>query len=331
MAGKPHAQKADKLYKPYAIGKQLLMVEPRILSRLVYFTAVVETQSFTKAAERLGITKAVVSQQVARLEEDLGTALLVRTTRRVEPTEAGRLLFGRAAVILREAGDAVAEATQNNDRPRGTLRILAPADYGALRIVPVVADFLRRYPDCRADLRLGDRITDILEGEVDLSIRVGWLADTSLHARRLGTFEQVLVAAPSLATRLEGLGSPDELAGLPLIVNTALPQATDWHFTGPAGEEVTLDAQALLSVDTARGVHAAVLAGLGFGVLPDFMVPTDIDEKRLVRVLPGWRLPRGGIHVVFPASRLRPTRVSAFVDMLASTMKGDPARAASRA
>ncbi|RFC63540.1 LysR family transcriptional regulator [Fulvimarina endophytica] len=299
------------------------MVEPRILSRFVYFAAVVETQSFTKAAERLGITKAVVSQQVARLEEDLGTALLVRTTRRVEPTEAGRLLHGRAAAILREAGDAVAEATRGNDRPHGTLRVLAPADYGALRIVPILAEFLRRYPECRADLRLGDRITDLLEGEIDLSIRVGWLADTSLHARRLGTFEQLLVAAPSLAARVKEPRAPEELATLPLIVNTVLPQATAWRFTGPDGEEVVVDARSLLSVDTARGVHAAVLAGLGHGILPDFMVTTDIAEKRLVRVLPNWRLPTGGIHAVFPASRLRPTRVSAFVAMLMSSMQGD--------
>ena len=304
------------------------MVDPRILSRLVYFTTVVETQSFTKAAERLGITKAVVSQQVARLEENLGTALLVRTTRRVEPTEAGRLLHIRASAMLREAGEAVEEAAQGNHRPRGTLRILAPADYGALRIVPVIADFLRRYPECRADLRLGDRITDLFEGEIDLSIRVGWLTDSSLHARRLGTFEQVLVAAPSLVARLEGILSPDQLADLPLIVNTALPQATDWHFTGPTGEQFLLDARAVLSVDTARGVHAAVLAGLGLGILPDFMAAADIERDRLIPVLPDWRLPGGGIHAVYASSRLRPTRVSAFVDMLVSSMKGDPPRPA---
>ena len=282
------------------------MIEPRILSRLVYFTAVVETQSFTKAAKRLGITKAVVSQQVARLEEELGTALLVRTTRRVEPTEAGRLLHGRASAILREAGEAVAEAAQGSDHPQGTLRILAPADYGALKIVPVVADFLRRHPDCRADLRLSDRITDILEGEVDLSIRVGWLVDTSLHARRLGTFEQILVAAPSLGERVEALRSPDDLPQLPLIVNTALPQASEWSFTGPEGEQVTLDARAVLSVDTARGIHAAVLAGLGLGILPDFMAGEDIEEKRLIqRLAPAGRRHPCRLCILTPATQPR--------------------------
>ena len=162
------------------------MIEPRILSRLVYFVAVAEAQGFTRAAERLGITKAVVSQQVARLEEELGTSLLVRTTRRVELTEAGRVLYERGVSVLQEAQDAVAEVTQANSRPQGTLRVVAPIEYGTIMVVPAVTAFLKSYPECRADLRFNDRIVDILAGGIDVSIRVGWLADSSLHARRLG-------------------------------------------------------------------------------------------------------------------------------------------------
>ncbi|MER0238891.1 LysR family transcriptional regulator [Fulvimarina sp. MAC8] len=297
------------------------MVEPRILSRLVYFSAVVETRSFTRAADRLGITKAVVSQQVSRLEEDLQTALLVRTTRRVEPTEAGRLLYERAAGVLREAGDAIAETAQSNTEPRGTLRILAPADYGSLVIVPVVADFLARYPGCTADLRLDDRIADILEGEIDLSIRVGWLADSSLHARRLGAFDQFLVAASKFRSETEALTSPEDLSALPLIANTALPDPTTWHFTHASGKRQSLEVEARLAVDTTRGVQAAALSGAGLAVLPEFAAADDIAAGRLIRVLPDWTLPTGGIHAVFPSARLRPKRVSAFVEMLSSALK----------
>ncbi|WP_294644712.1 LysR family transcriptional regulator [uncultured Aureimonas sp.] len=302
------------------------MLDPRILGRLVYFAAVVETRSFTRAAERLGITKAVVSQQVARLEAELGTALVLRTTRRVEPTEAGRRLHARAASILREAGDAVAEASETAAAPQGTLRILAPADYGALIVVPVVAAFLRRFPDCRADLRLSDRIADVLAGEADLSIRVGRLADTSLHARRLATFEEVLVAAPGLIARRGPPTSPADLGALPLVVNTALPNPAAWRFESGEGATTTHESSAHLSVDTARGVQAAILSGAGAGILPDFMAAADLDSGRLVRLLPEWRLPGGGIHAVFAASRLRPARVSAFVEMLASSLRGTAAR-----
>src|ERR1700722_15593131 len=169
------------------------MIEPRILSRLVYFAAVAETQAFTGAAKQLGITKAVVSQQIARLEADLGTSLFVRTTRRVELTDTGRVLYERAVGVLQDAQDAIAETAQANSRPQGTLRIAAPNAYGTIMIVPAVTKFLSDYPDCRADLRFDDRIVDILAGEIDVAIRVGWLIDSSLRARRLGGFRQLLL------------------------------------------------------------------------------------------------------------------------------------------
>src|SRR5271168_487876 len=160
------------------------MSDHRHLSRLAYFAAVVETRGFTRAGERLGVTKAVVSDQVSRLEAELGTTLLLRTTRRVKPTEAGLTLYARATTILREAQDAFAELSLARAAPQGTLRVTAPIDYGALTIVPAIAEFLRQYPDCRAELRLSDRIVDLSEGELDLAIRLGWLADSSfLHAR----------------------------------------------------------------------------------------------------------------------------------------------------
>ena len=125
------------------------------LNRLAYFAAVVDAGSFTRAAERLGISKAVVSQQVARLEAEVGTTLLVRTTRKVYPTEAGRMFHVRCAFILREAEDAFGELGQALSTPTGTLRMTAPFDYGISRVVPAVIEFTRRYPACNVDLSLG--------------------------------------------------------------------------------------------------------------------------------------------------------------------------------
>jgi DNA-binding transcriptional LysR family regulator len=131
------------------------------LNRLAYFAAVVDAASFTRAADRLGITKAVVSQQVARLEQELKTDLLVRTTRRVEPTEAGRLLHARCVMILGEAENAFAELAQSNTEPMGLLRIAAPNDYGSCTLAPLVAAFSRKYPACRVDLLLADSKIDL--------------------------------------------------------------------------------------------------------------------------------------------------------------------------
>ena len=155
------------------------------LNRLVYFTAVIDTGSFTAAAARLGITKAVVSQQVARLEDELGTTLLVRTTRRVEPTEAGRAFHARCVVILRESEDAFVDIGRAAESPTGTLRLTAPFDYGAAVVVPALAEFTRRHPTCRAALSISDKTLDLASGQLDMAIRVGWLEDSSFVARRI--------------------------------------------------------------------------------------------------------------------------------------------------
>ena len=292
-----------------------------MLSRLVYFVAVAETRAFTRAAERLGITKAVVSQQVARLEAELKASLFVRTTRRVELTETGRLLYERAVGALQGAQDAIAETAQANSHPQGTLRIAAPSAYGVIMIVPTVTKFLSKHPNCRADLRFNDRIGDILAGEIDVAIRVGWLTDSSLHARRLGTFKQVLVASKQFARQLERVESLKGLAALPFVANAALPEPGTMTFVNSSGARAPFSRKPTLAIDSTRGVLAALLAGAGFSVLPDFMVSDDIAAGRLIRVLPQWRLPEGGIHAVFPSARFRAPRVTVFIELLASMIK----------
>src|SRR3954451_13620254 len=173
------------------------------LRRLAYFAAVVENGSFTAAAERLGITKAVVSQQVARLEREFRTSLLVRTTRKVQPTELGHAFYQRCALILREAGDAFDDLAETSAEPSGMLRLTAPFDYGVGVVVPAIAAFTQRYPACKVDAVLSDQTLDLMSGKFELAIRVGWLAETSEQARKIGAFRQVLVAPSSMARQLE--------------------------------------------------------------------------------------------------------------------------------
>ena len=284
------------------------------LNRLAYFAAVVDAGSFTRAAERLGITKAVVSQQVARLERDVGTTLLIRTTRRVHPTEAGRLFHARCAMILREAEDAFDALAQAAAEPTGMLRITAPNDYGTSAIVPVVTAFCARYPACQAELIMSDQTIDLVSGGVDLAIRVGWLVDSSLQARRIGTFQQLLVCDADFAARLT-VTKPEDLAGFPFIANTALREPLLWQFSrGKLERRVRM--RATISIDATPAVLAAVRLGAGLSVFPDFEVRDDLAAGRLVHVLPEWQLPAGGIYTVYPAARFRPPKVTAFVEML---------------
>lgn len=287
------------------------------LRRLAYFVAVVETGSFTAAAERLGITKAVVSQQVARLERELKTSLLIRTTRKVQPTETGHAFYLRCAMILRDTEETFNELAEKSIEPSGTLRLTAPFDYGVEMVVPTIAAFIQRYPACKVDAILSDQTLDMMSSNIELAIRVGWLKETGLQARKIGTFRQLLVASPAMAPQVAQLTRPQDIAKLPFVANTALRDHLRWTFSHNKNEQQDVTMQASVYLDATLAVRGAVCEGIGLSVLPDFVIEEDLAAGRLIQVLPQWRLPSGGIHAVFPAARFRPAKVRAFVELLA--------------
>jgi DNA-binding transcriptional LysR family regulator len=291
------------------------------LNRLAYFVAVVDAGSFTRAGARLGITKAVVSQQVMRLEEELKTTLLVRTTRRVEPTEAGRLFHAHCSAILQDVGQAFAAVAESGARPTGVLRVSAPNDFGTSVLAAIAAEFSRGYPECHVELLLGDERIDLVAHQIDLSIRVGWLDDSSLQARRIGSFQQILVASPEVAEHIKA-SAPSALASAPFVANSALRHPLDWQFSRKTQRQ-TLSMRPRLTINSTPAVLAAVLAGGGVSILPDYLVAAALRAGRLVQLLPDWSLPSGGIHAVFPASRYRPVKTSAFTDFVVRHMAGD--------
>jgi DNA-binding transcriptional LysR family regulator len=291
------------------------------LRRLAYFVSVVETGSFTAAAERLGITKSVVSQQVARLESEFRTSLLVRTTRKVQATEVGRAFYLRCALILREAEHAFDDLAETSAEPSGMLRLTAPLDYGVGVVVPAIAAFTKRYPACKVEAVLSDQMLDIMSSNIELAIRVGWLAETSQQARKIGAFRQVLVASPAMARQVAGLSHPEGIAGLPFVANTALRDHLRWSFSLNERERQVVNVQASIFLDATLAVREAVCQGAGLSVLPDYAIAGDLAAGRLIEVLPQWRLPSGGIHAVFPAARFRPAKVRAFVELLAERVQ----------
>jgi DNA-binding transcriptional LysR family regulator len=187
-------------------------------------------------------------------------------------------------------------------------------------IAPLAAKFARKYPACGVDLILSDTKIDLVANQIDLSIRVGWLNDSSLQARRLGSFRQLLVAAPDIAAAV-GPDKLDELAALPFIANGALNEPLVWRFTRNDLESRTVRMRQMIAISTTPAVLAAALAGGGISVLPDFLVAAHLKAGRLVHVLPSWTLPTGGIHAVYPAARFRPPKVTTFVAMLSQQAK----------
>jgi DNA-binding transcriptional LysR family regulator len=286
------------------------------LKRMAYFAEVVETGSFTAAAERLGITKAVVSQQVAKLEEAFETTLLVRTTRSVRPTDEGRGFYEHCARILSQAQEAFDGLEADDRAPTGMLRLTAPFDYGVAVVVPAIAEFHQRFPDCTADVVISDRTLDPVEKDIELAIRVGWLTDSNLLARRIGGFQQLLVGTPDLAARWGKRTQPEQLADLPFVANNVLRDPLGWTFTNSDGQQRSVRFSPTLVIDATLGVLEAVRAGAGMSVLPDYAVQADLVSGRLVRVLPAWSLESGGIYAVTPATRFRRARVNAFLKVL---------------
>ncbi|KIN65642.1 putative LysR transcriptional regulator [Sulfitobacter noctilucae] len=297
------------------------MAKSHNLNRLAYFAAVVETGSFTSAADRLGVTKAVVSSQVTQLEQELKATLLVRNTRKVSATEAGKLFYTRCASILNEAEEAFSELSQLSEQPVGTLRMTAPNDYGTAIVAPLVAAFRRKHPDCQVELYLGDEHSDLMAGDLDLAIRVGWLRDSTLLARKLGGFKQLLVGTGDSPDRFEHIRHPNDLANEPFVANRALSAPLQWLFKNAADETVTVKLQSDLSIDSAPAIMAAVKEGAGLAILPDYLVRDHLASGALTHVLPGWHLPEGGIFVVLPASKFRAAKVSVFTEMLRQAEK----------
>ncbi|SDO58148.1 LysR family transcriptional regulator [Phyllobacterium sp. OV277] len=284
-------------------------------NRFIYFVTVVDMGSFTAAADRLGVAKAVVSHQLSKLEEELGTALLIRTTRRLRATEAGRRFYERCIIVLREAENAIDEVSSETGTPAGTLMLTAPLDYGAKIVAPAVAIYLERYPQMKVDLKFTDVKFDLVDNELDLSIRVGWLEDSSAQARRIGTFEQHLVCSPAYAARMRSANHPEVLEDAKWIANGALKEPLRWLFSS-ADKTVTITGKPVVTANGTEASYVCVLAGIGLAVMPDYQVADDIAGGRLVQILPDWSLPSGGIHAVYPPAKFRPARVRAFVDIL---------------
>lgn len=285
------------------------------LNRLAVFVALVRAGSFTAAAEQLGTTKAMVSQHLARLEAELGVQLLVRSTRRMALTDAGERFHEDCARVLAEAEAAIARLGECRDTPMGTLRISAANDHGINVVAPALAAYAERYPQVRVELVVTDTVTDLIAERFDLAIRLGWLRDSSLRATKLSSFRQCLVASPAYLARHGIPTVPEDLAAHRWIAVTVLASPTRWVFTDTDGAERAVQTRAVASANSATAAYRFVLEGLGISVLPDYIVEAELASGGLVALLPGYTLPEGGVHAVYPGNQ-PPVKVRAFINLL---------------
>ena len=286
------------------------------LNRLAVFVAVVDAGSLTAAAERLGLAKTVVSTHMQRLESEVGANLLVRTTRRLSVTDAGRVFYDACRDIVR-ATEAALDAVSSDAGPlRGTLRVSVPIDYGALVVAPAVVALRDRHPGLDVELVANDRVVDLVADNLDVAIRIGRLADSNYRAVQLGTYEKWLVASPAFVARHGRPQDTDALAALPFVMLSTLPRPHTLELEDANGGTASVRCVAHVVSNTATACRAIVLAGGGFGLLTDFSTADDLTAGRLVRLLPAWRSAPAGIHAVYPSTRLPSPKVRAFIDAM---------------
>ena len=284
------------------------------LNRLAIFVALVRAGSFTAAAAQLGMTKAMVSQHVLRLERELGVTLIVRSTRRMALTEAGAAFHADCVSLLQQAEAAIERVGDQRSTPAGTLRLTTSTDYGTAVVAPVLAEFHRQHPRVQVDLVINDQISDLIAERFDLAIRIGWLRDSNLRATRLGSFRQLLVAAPAYLAEHGVPRRPEDVAMHGWIAMSALATPLRWTFTRGRTRRVVRMRQ-VMQANNAAAIRALVLAGAGLSVLPDYLAEEDIQAGRLQVLLAQYQLLEGGIHAVYPDPQ-PPAKVRAFIDFM---------------
>lgn len=287
------------------------------LQRVTLFAAVVETGSFTAAAAALGLTKAVVSFNVRQLENELGVTLLLRSTRRLTLTEAGSVFYQRGVELLKAAENLQDDVRGSHLGLSGELRITSTPEYGARVVIPVLAKFSQLHPALRVRHVASSYHADLISERFDVAIRLGAMADSRYHAALISRFAIVPVAAPAWLAK-HPLGSLEALAQADWIIHERLQNALSWPLTDAQGENVSLEIKksARLSADSAQALLAFALAGCGVALLPEWLVETELAEKRLVQVLPEYRFPPQGIYAVYPDARHVSAKVRAFIDFL---------------
>lgn len=286
------------------------------LHRVQTFLAVVDFGSYTRAAQYLGISKAMASLHIKALEQALASTLLIRTTRHIALTESGQDLYDEFKGIVANIDTAFDNVLHGRNRVSGKLRISSTAEYAETFVLPILPLFTARYPEVRLSYHFNSSLNDLVAEKLDLVIRLGHLPDSGFKGRKLADYAIALVASPAL---LEGreLQQIEDLSALPWIGNSNLAGPPSWTFNHPRRGEVEVRVNPGHESNSATAIRALALAGLGLAVLPEWMILDDLGSGRLVRVLPKYGLATQPVHVLFPNSAHLPRKSRVFIDFLA--------------
>lgn len=292
------------------------------LQAMRHFVTVVDCGSFSAAARQLRIGQPALSKSVALLEDRLGVQLIIRSTRSHSLTEAGQRFYDGARLALEEADAAEAAARETASALSGNLRIAAPPVYASQVVIPLLPGFQALHPELRIELILDDRRVDLVEEGVDLALRTGQLGDSSLLARRIDSARRMLVATPDYLAAQGMPVHPADLARHRIISFTSFDSRDAWSFDKDGERCSAYPADPIVRVNSAEGLRAAVLAGMGIAMVTNRMIGTHLARGELVSILPDWTLGGNDMWVIFPEGRRVRPRARLFADWLAGAVAG---------
>ena len=279
------------------------------------FVAVADLQGFAPAARKLGMSPSGVTRLIAALEDRLGARLLQRTTRQVALTDVGARYLERVRRILADVEEAEGSAQAERTRPSGRLVVSAPIGFGRLHVSPVMSAYLTRYPEVSGELRLSDRMINLVEDGVDLAIRIGHLADSTLVGRHVGEMRRIVVASSGYLKRHGEPRTPQAIASHQTIQFGATAAQPDWHFV-EGGKEVRVACTPRLTTNSADAAIQHAEQGGGLTRVLAYQAADAIRAGRLRIVLQKFEQPPLPIHIVYPTSRLLSAKVRTFIDLV---------------
>ncbi|AAZ28529.1 LysR family transcriptional regulator [Colwellia psychrerythraea] len=286
------------------------------LDGLKTVVAVVETNSFTAASDRLGISKALVSKYVGEVENQLGIRLFNRTTRQLALTDSGRRYYEEAIILLEQFSAMVDNVTGEQTAPRGLLRISAPVTFGEMRLAPLLPKFIALYPDLTVELVLTNGAIDMLEEGIDVRLRIGGVDDSNMIARHLTNFPLVLSASPNYA-QTQGLPTtPEQLGEHHCIIDSNFRIGKQWPFISPKGRAETINVQSGLAVNSPQAVREIAIADGGIAMTPNFIVEDALADGRLLRVMPEYTTLEFGLFAIYPHRKYVARKVRCFIDFV---------------
>ena len=287
------------------------------------FIRVVETGSFSKAAGELGITQPTATKAVAAMEARLGARLLHRSTRGVTTTEVGALYYEKCKRIAHDIEEADNLAALLQSDVSGNLRISTSVGFGRRVMVPVVLRYMHEHPNVSIDLSFEDRYVNLVEQGIDLAVRMGRLADSTLGARYLGMNPWTMVASPAYLRARGTPRAPKDLAKHSCLIYSTVQGDERWSFTAPSGDEVSVAVKGPLRSNNLSTLLAAARASMGLAVLPWYVARESVEERVVQPIMADHVLPAQEMHAVFPSPKLVPSKVTSFIAFLQKTLAGE--------